>query len=116
MARGTENQEELNSRKYGIPLYGAAWVPPAAGKEDVVADSESPGAAAKRLVVFAGGGGEGHSGIPNALLLSAFDLESNSLSDEPVRFPINDSRVHKSVYEGYDAFIVYSSYFLFFVL
>ncbi|KAL8531849.1 hypothetical protein ACS0TY_008450 [Phlomoides rotata] len=85
MGRGNENQEELNSRKYGIPLYGAAWVPPAAGKEDSVTDSDSPATAtAKRLIVFAGGGGEGHSGIPNALLLSAFDLESNSLSDKPV--------------------------------
>ncbi|GFP86166.1 putative late blight resistance protein homolog r1a-6 [Phtheirospermum japonicum] len=37
-----------------------------------------------RHVVLAGGGGEGHSGIQNAILLSAFDLDSNSLSDEPV--------------------------------
>lgn len=77
-------------QKYGVPLYGAAWVPSAAAKEDSGKDSETPAAAPpKRLVVLSGGGGEGHSGIPNALLLSAFDSESTSLSDQPVR-PIHN--------------------------
>ncbi|XP_057765626.1 SEC12-like protein 2 isoform X2 [Salvia miltiorrhiza] len=75
---GSENDEELNCKKYGVPLYGAAWVPSAAFTAN---ELETP---AKRLVVLAGGGGEGHSGIPNALLLSAFDSESCSLSDQPV--------------------------------
>lgn len=35
-------------------------------------------------LVFAGGGGEGRSGIPNALLLALFEPSSNSLSDQPV--------------------------------
>ncbi|KAH6762921.1 hypothetical protein C2S52_020354 [Perilla frutescens var. hirtella] len=79
MGKGKQNDDELSCQKYGVPLYGAAWVPSAAkAKEDSGVDS------VKRLVVLAGGGGEGHSGIPNALLLSAFDLESNSLSDQPV--------------------------------
>ncbi|KAK6122347.1 hypothetical protein DH2020_043967 [Rehmannia glutinosa] len=83
MGKGDKNVEELGCKKYGVPLYGAAWVPPAAAavKEENAAESE---AAVNRHVVLAGGGGEGHSGIPNALLLSTFDLESNSLSDQPV--------------------------------
>ncbi|KAJ0750703.1 hypothetical protein HanLR1_Chr05g0185011 [Helianthus annuus] len=36
-------------------------------------------------VIFAGGGGEDRSGIPNALVISLFDSASNSLSDHPVR-------------------------------
>ncbi|CAH1443278.1 unnamed protein product [Lactuca virosa] len=42
-------------------------------------------------VVFAGGGGEGRSGIPNALVISLFDSSSNSLSDQPVnKFGLDD--------------------------
>ncbi|XP_051148742.1 SEC12-like protein 2 [Andrographis paniculata] len=75
-----QNDDELSCQKYGVPFYGAAWVPPSAAvKED---KSESP--AAIRHVVLAGGGGEGSSGIPNAFLVTAFDLESNSLSNPPV--------------------------------
>ncbi|GLT71558.1 hypothetical protein SLA2020_435680 [Shorea laevis] len=40
--------------------------------------------AAQDYVVFAGGGGEGRSGIPNAVVLSRFDFASNALSDQPV--------------------------------
>lgn len=93
MGKPKQNDDELSCQKYGVPLYGAAWVPFAASpKEDSAADSETPAAPApvKHLVVLAGGGGEGHSGIPNALLLSAFDSESSSLSDQPVRFPIHN--------------------------
>lgn len=35
-------------------------------------------------MIFSGGGGEGRSGIPNALVVSVFDAATNSLSDEPV--------------------------------
>ncbi|KAI3453126.1 hypothetical protein Pfo_009789 [Paulownia fortunei] len=86
MGKGDKNEEELICQKYGVPLYGAAWVPPAAPvKEDSAAESETPASyTMNRHVVLAGGGGEGHSGIPNALLLSTFDFESNSLSDQPV--------------------------------
>nr|GFB41529.1 quinoprotein alcohol dehydrogenase-like superfamily [Tanacetum cinerariifolium] len=34
-------------------------------------------------VVFGGGGGEGRSGIPNALVISRFHHGSNYLSDQP---------------------------------
>ncbi|KAL0372713.1 UNVERIFIED_CONTAM: SEC12-like protein 2 [Sesamum calycinum] len=86
MGKGNKSEDESSCQKYGVPLYGAAWVPPAAAvKEDSAAESETPASdTVNRHVVLAGGGGEGHSGIPNAILLSAFDFESNSLSDQPV--------------------------------
>ncbi|KAL3631128.1 hypothetical protein CASFOL_024112 [Castilleja foliolosa] len=85
MGKGDENDDGLGCKKYGVPLYGAAWVPPAAAvREGSAAESESSVSHnLSRYVVLAGGGGEGHSGIQNAVLLSAFDFESNSLSDEP---------------------------------
>ncbi|KAL3654209.1 hypothetical protein CASFOL_003890 [Castilleja foliolosa] len=85
MGKGDKNDDGLGCKKYGVPLYGAAWVPPAAvGKDDSAAESESSSHNLNRHVVLAGGGGEGHSGIQNAILVSTFDGESNSLSDEPV--------------------------------
>ncbi|KAG5558580.1 hypothetical protein RHGRI_008505 [Rhododendron griersonianum] len=47
-------------------MYGASWI-----SDD-------------NYLVFAGGGGEGRSGIPNVLLLARFDFESNCLNDQPV--------------------------------
>lgn len=90
--------EPPNYKKYGIPFYGASWVPPTANpiKSEIKAlkDDESDGGGggqgspmsveAEKYVVLSGGGGEGHSGIPNALILSHFDAPSNSLSDQPV--------------------------------
>ena len=38
----------------------------------------------RNYVVLAGGGGEGNSGIPNAVVVSEFDFASYSLSDQPV--------------------------------
>lgn len=82
-----------NCKKYGVPLYGAAWVPPAAirsvlnSSKDAAGDDDSAASPPSTAVVLAGGGGEGSSGIPNALLIANFDFESNSLSDQPVRIP-----------------------------
>ncbi|KAF7147824.1 hypothetical protein RHSIM_Rhsim03G0184600 [Rhododendron simsii] len=58
--------EPANCKNYGIPLYGASWI-----SDD-------------NYLVFAGGGGEGRSGIPNALLLARFDFESNCLNDRTI--------------------------------
>ncbi|GAA0160164.1 guanyl-nucleotide exchange factor [Lithospermum erythrorhizon] len=69
----TKNDVVSSSKMYGVPLYGAAWIP-----------SSASSAAMKSYVVLAGGGGEGRSGIPNALLVSEFDFPSNSLADQPV--------------------------------
>lgn len=55
------------------------------GAAEVVADSAiSPAHGNKLLLALGGGGGEGPSGIPNAILLTLFDFESRSLFDYPV--------------------------------
>ncbi|KAL9228784.1 hypothetical protein vseg_004327 [Gypsophila vaccaria] len=66
--------EIQNFQRYGVPLYGAAWVKRTADGGDN--DGE--------YLILAGGGGEGNNGIPNALLVTLFDRSSNSLSSEPV--------------------------------
>ncbi|XP_023547354.1 SEC12-like protein 2 [Cucurbita pepo subsp. pepo] len=102
-----EAPEPSNSRKYGVPFYAAAWVPSISlksekespeseidrdqsgdGDGDVSADDKTfpshPTTAVNYYVAAAGGGGEGRSGISNALILAHFDFESRSLSDQPV--------------------------------
>ncbi|XP_052206157.1 SEC12-like protein 2 [Diospyros lotus] len=96
---GKQMEPPTNCQKYGVPLYGAAWVPSSAirsdanptqegerrdGKDEPSAEGSPPSFKAEKYLVFAGGGGEGRSGIPNALLLAHFDFDSNSLSDQPV--------------------------------
>ncbi|KAH9618224.1 hypothetical protein KSS87_016168 [Heliosperma pusillum] len=66
--------EARNIQRYGVPLYGASWVPHTAAAENPAGE----------YVVLAGGGGEGSSGIPNAILLSQFDRSATSLSSNPV--------------------------------
>nr|DAD32070.1 TPA_asm: hypothetical protein HUJ06_010921 [Nelumbo nucifera] len=100
MARGRDPDPPC-CQKYGVPLYGAAWVPVKEAlkqnpKEEPEQDSDkvttdegsspppSVDTTSKGYLVCAGGGGEGHSGIPNALLLLDFDFASNSLSQIPV--------------------------------
>ncbi|XP_062171018.1 SEC12-like protein 2 [Alnus glutinosa] len=88
-----------NFQKYGVPFYSAAWVPYKSIKFDQKEDREQStdevsgghksstapeSSAAQDYVVFAGGGGEGGSGIPNAVVLSRFDSASYALSDQPV--------------------------------
>ncbi|KAL1321264.1 hypothetical protein HN51_065998 [Arachis hypogaea] len=91
-----------NLKKYGVPFYSVAWIPHRVLKsrhnqtsdESSAADQSSTPTkeaeppteelASGNYLVFAGGGGEGRSGIPNTVLLSHFDVASNSLSDQPV--------------------------------
>ncbi|KAF5442293.1 hypothetical protein F2P56_034966 [Juglans regia] len=93
-----------NFQKYGVPFYSAAWVPyknitlehepqgreqdPNLSSDEIsVGDGSSAAlesSAALNYFVFAGGGGEGRSGIPNAVVLARFDSTSNALSDQPV--------------------------------
>lgn len=94
-----------NFQKYGVPFYSAAWVPYKSIKFDQEEDRDqstdevsgghesSPApepSVAQDYVVLAGGGGEGRSGIPNAVVLSRFDFASNVLSDQPVRVSYSD--------------------------
>ncbi|KAK3421544.1 hypothetical protein EUGRSUZ_G02182 [Eucalyptus grandis] len=84
-----------DTQKYGVPLYGAAWAPldrirrrlrsrrpPAEAERE--ADGGGGDAADRGCVVLAGGGGEGKSGIPNAVLVAEYDFASGSLSEQPV--------------------------------
>jgi prolactin regulatory element-binding protein len=85
-----------NLKKYGVPLYSVAWVPQTVLKsiQNVTADDssdadhkylpETPPPDDGKYLVFAGGGGQGRSGIPNSVLLAYFDVASDSLSDTPV--------------------------------
>ncbi|KAG5531185.1 hypothetical protein RHGRI_025968 [Rhododendron griersonianum] len=90
---------DANCKKYGVPLYGASWVPPTAIRSDPnptppppppeqgdesSGDGSPPISDDNSLVLLAGGGGVGCNGISNALLLARFDFTSNSLSDYPV--------------------------------
>ncbi|XP_026386839.1 SEC12-like protein 2 [Papaver somniferum] len=88
---------EANCQKYGVPLYGAAWVllrdlynkknHPQKQEEEKEEKKSEP---AEKIInknswlVLSGGGGAGSSGIPNSLLLTQFDSSSNSLSETPV--------------------------------
>ncbi|KAL9254950.1 SEC12-like protein [Drosera capensis] len=85
--------ESNNYQKYGVPIYGAAWIPRDAirsalrstdGDEASAAEDDNKSPVIPSYVVLAGGGGEGRSGIPNAVLLAEFDFETTSLSNEPV--------------------------------
>ncbi|XP_030450331.1 SEC12-like protein 2 [Syzygium oleosum] len=94
--------QSKNSQQYGVPLYGAAWAPldrirsrfrsrgppaelEAEGGGGGGTDGERSGDGNDRsYLVLAGGGGEGSSGIPNAVLLAEFDFASGSLSEQPV--------------------------------
>lgn len=91
-----KNPDTPNYKKYGVPLYGSAWAPSSIIKDtpqpldekqeadEVSGEVSTPSPAAPTYLVFCGGGGEGRSGISNALLLAEFDFASNSLSDVPV--------------------------------
>ncbi|CAM8955145.1 unnamed protein product [Rhodiola kirilowii] len=93
-------QEARNHRKYGVPIYGASWLPAKvifnqehpqkqgddAAAADGATQDESPivSVDSTHYFVLSGGGGEGRTGIRNALLVAQFDLAANSLSDQPV--------------------------------
>ncbi|XP_047340662.1 SEC12-like protein 2 [Impatiens glandulifera] len=97
MATGIESP---NFKKYGVPIYGASWIPSSAiksvattkedadnrdGEDESPTDGPSPSSiSSEGYLIFSGGGGEGRSGIPNALLLTHFDSAANSLSDQPI--------------------------------
>ncbi|PKA59498.1 SEC12-like protein 2 [Apostasia shenzhenica] len=99
MAKGGREMPPC-SKTYGFPLYVAAWVPidrilekevekEAAGINEARGDGEAEAVllSAKEdqlVLVLGGGGGEGRSGVPNAVLLSLFDVASRSLSDQPL--------------------------------
>lgn len=85
---------EESLKKYGVPFYGVAWVPdgvPLKSEEDDPKnqnEAETESAPDSNHIVLAGGGGQGNSGIRNAVVLAQFDPASVSLSHDPVNpFP-----------------------------
>lgn len=85
----TSSPEPSNFQKYGVPFYAVAWVLSNYIRFDPKSEDERKEDQPDRnddrnYIVLAGGGGEGRSGIPNAVILSEFDLSSNSLSHQPV--------------------------------
>ncbi|KAK4741657.1 hypothetical protein SAY87_025245 [Trapa incisa] len=93
MGKSKSSAEAANSQKYGIPFYGAAWFPCkhivsttklAEGEEGKKGDHKDQSVGQGDYLVLAGGGGEGRSGIPNAVVVAHFDFTSSTLSPEPV--------------------------------
>ncbi|XP_054793608.1 SEC12-like protein 2 [Prosopis cineraria] len=85
-----------NFKKYGVPSYSVAWIPPNVIKSvlnQTIGEApdnannptpQPPESSGEHYLAITGGGGEGSSGIPNAVLFANFDVASNSLSDQPV--------------------------------
>ncbi|XP_056159727.1 SEC12-like protein 2 [Syzygium oleosum] len=81
-------EKSKNYHRYGVPLFGAAWVP-LHGIRSRLKGGERPDDAVAAddrgyLVLAGGGGSEGRCGIPNGVLIAEFDFGSGSLSQRPV--------------------------------
>lgn len=90
----TERNQPSNMQTYGVPIYAADWIPEETVRSKVYKDQENPedggesssssSSSSRSCIVLSGGGGEGRSGIHNAILICRVDLETNSLSEQPV--------------------------------
>ncbi|XP_010527783.1 PREDICTED: SEC12-like protein 2 [Tarenaya hassleriana] len=101
-----------NLQRYGVPFYATAWVPEDAVRSNISKDPEKSkdgesSSSSRDYVVLAGGGGEGHSGIPNAIIISHVDLAANSLSGRPVANHLTGSDLpyRMTVHPGGDGLI-----------
>ncbi|CAH2045904.1 unnamed protein product [Thlaspi arvense] len=79
-----------NTQTYGVPIYAAEWIPEETVRSKIDKDEEKPedggeSSSSRSCIVLSGGGGEGNSGIPNVILICRVDLETNSLSEQPIR-------------------------------
>ncbi|KMZ56163.1 putative Prolactin regulatory element-binding protein [Zostera marina] len=100
MGRGRRQEISLCCKRYGSPLFCAAWIPngrasASTEEEKVELEAETKMTKVEEekddekrcddwMLVLGGGGGEGRSGVPNAVLMSRFDPISRSLSDQPI--------------------------------
>lgn len=93
--QSTDTNQPSNMQTYGVPIYAADWIPEVAVRSKIIIDQKkseddddesesSSSSSSRRCIVLSGGGGEGRSGIPNVILICRVDLDSNSLSEQPV--------------------------------
>jgi prolactin regulatory element-binding protein len=78
---------------YGVPIYAADWIPEVDVRSKIIMDPEksedddessSSSSSSRSCIVLSGGGGEGRSGISNVILICRVDLNTNSLSEQPL--------------------------------
>ncbi|KAJ4888495.1 SEC12-like protein 2 [Raphanus sativus] len=92
-----ESNQPSNTQTYGFPIYAADWIPEETVRSKIDKDqnnseddgsesSSSPSSSttSRSCIVLAGGGGEGRSGIANVVLICRVDLDTKSLSEQPV--------------------------------
>ncbi|XP_010424918.1 PREDICTED: SEC12-like protein 2 isoform X2 [Camelina sativa] len=94
--QSTETNQPSNMQTYGVPLYAVDWIPEVAVRSKIIMDPEnseendvdesesSSSSSSRSCIVLSGGGGEGRSGIPNVILICRVDLDTNSLSEQPL--------------------------------
>ncbi|CAN8266933.1 unnamed protein product [Cochlearia groenlandica] len=90
--QSTERNPPSSMQTYGVPIYAADWIPEETVRSKILKDQEksedgdesSSSSSSRSCIVLSGGGGEGRSGIPNVILVCRVDLETNSLSEQPV--------------------------------
>ncbi|KAJ0240509.1 SEC12-like protein 2 [Hirschfeldia incana] len=81
-----------NTQTYGFPIFAADWIPEETVRSKIDKDKENPedgssdssSSTSRSCIALAGGGGVGGHGIPNVIVICRVDLESNSLSEQPV--------------------------------
>nr|VDD25712.1 unnamed protein product [Brassica oleracea] len=88
----TESNQPSNTQTYGFPIYAADWIPEETVRSKIDKDQdnsedvgdESSSTTSRSCIVLAGGGGEGRSGIKNVILICRVDLDTKSLSEQPL--------------------------------
>ncbi|XP_009129238.1 SEC12-like protein 2 isoform X1 [Brassica rapa] len=87
----TESNQLSNTQTYGFPIYAADWIPEETVRSKIDKDQdnsedgdESSSSTSRSCIVLAGGGGEGRSGIKNVILICRVDLDTKSLSEQPL--------------------------------
>ncbi|XP_013620890.1 PREDICTED: SEC12-like protein 2 isoform X2 [Brassica oleracea var. oleracea] len=75
-----ESNQPSNTQTYGFPIYAADWIPEETVRSKIDKDQDN----SRSCIVLAGGGGEGRSGIKNVIVICLVDLDTKSLSEQPL--------------------------------